>query len=117
MAKTAVTKSEAREKRAQVMPETLDFSRHGEKEIGFWDFTKNPELFCTNPEETDLEYACYKVTECKTQQEYYVPAHKKLKDLFENNDKTDIFKIVHVETRSFDKGRKTYNVYEVFVAK
>jgi hypothetical protein len=104
------------------MADTYQFEEVGEPEISFWDFKKDPELVCTNYEETDLSYKCFLVEECTTGEKYYVPAHKKIVELFESGKPSDVYKIYFKGERPFDKdkngeARKTYNSYDTQISR
>jgi len=111
----------AKNKRNVQMPEEMEFERVGEPQISMYNFEKNPVLHCYNVRKDKLKHVVYKVQECETGKEFYLPAHAMLAELFgDKPNPSDVFKIEFMEKREYNdaKGKpQTYHVYETFKAK
>lgn len=107
-------------KRQTALPEALNFKRVGTPQLSFYNFEKFPVLHCTNVRVDKLKHKVFKVTECETEKEFYLPAHAQLEELFGAKPKpTDVFKIEFLEKREYKDNRgqdQTYFVYDTFKA-
>lgn len=100
-------------------PSKLNFEQVGSKDIQFFPFEEGIPTYFTNlRQENDvLEYGGYIATHCQSGRDYYLKAHKKVAEAANNNPSDAIFKITWNGSTTFSGGRKTYNSYDIEVAK
>lgn len=104
------------------MPERNEFERVGEKDVAFHNFEKTPIIYCTNIRKEKLTYDVFLVTDQTTETDVYLPAHEKIKELFDSGTANDEYKIEFLGMREFGEPnkhgeRKTYHSYDTFRAK
>ena len=115
MAKTNKAQTEEKDFTPLEMPERMKRRAKGEKDISFFHFeVKVPAVF-TRIQEDKLEHKVFKVLEATTGDEYYLPAHDKIVELFEGEDPNGYFEITFLGKRKFKDGKKEYNSYDTYI--
>ena len=99
--------------KAVFMPEHLRVVKKIEKSMRFWNFKKNDTLYCAFLRHEKLEHKVFVVRELTTNEEYYLPAHEQIGKAFEEGENLMYYKIKFLEEVPFNKGTKTFNIYEI----
>lgn len=84
--------------------------------IQIWPFDKKPTLYCKIVGTEDLEHTVWVIIDMLSGRKYYLPQHQAILEAVQEHGEDNVFKITRMDKVNYKDGKRSYYVYDIFVA-